>query len=404
VRSFRLRAKNDIVRIARASTGQAIVAIVAALAGWSCDPGAVTVELPAYDPATDAYSLTPVEIETLDDLGKLEGRATTLVGGAEVLLDYQQGFLKWKAPGHSVAFSAFEADGVLIPEDFDSLAMAAVYYNIELSLLFFEALGLPVNELLVPMNTYYWADFEIVETDGESTEMADNAFYMYVSENDRSFFVFPYDQFQWLPMSMNAGIMTHEYTHAVFDALVYDPTRGAVLQPSAANFLQGLNEGMADTMAVARTGDPDYIAHSVPKGVFVAQCNDSGWKEIVRDASLSISYSYAFDSAARSVPSDRFCPYDIGSFVSSLMYALAASIDDSSAGQGAIPAPEARLQVAGYALEALDLLGQSLSNDFELYDFFSFFASVIDTDSHLDTFCGLLGQRYSMWFSEVSGC
>ncbi len=378
--------------------------LAALLAGLACDPGAVTVELPAYDPALDAYALTPVEITTLDDTGKLEGRATTLVGGADLLLDYQQGYMKWNDPGHSVAFSAFESDGVLIPEDFDSLAMAAAYYNIEISMLFFESLGLPVDDLLVSMETYYWADFELVEADGEAMEMTDNAFYMYISEDERAFFVFPYEQFQWLPMSMNSGIMTHEYTHAVFDALVGDPTRDLVLTQSAANFLMGLNEGAADTMATARTGDADFMAHTVPKGVFVSQCNGEAWKEIVRDASIPWNYQPSLDAAARSTPTISFCPYDICSFVSALMWSTAASLDDGYAGQGDIPSEEARSRTAGWMLGALDTLGQSLPVDFELYDFFSILVSVIDDAAARQAFCGLLEERYSMYASEVSGC
>jgi hypothetical protein len=234
--------------------------------------------------------------------------------------------------------------------------------------------------------------------------MSDNAFYMFISDGERSFFVFPYEQFQWLPMSMNSGIMTHEYTHAVFDALVNDPGRGLVLSGPAANFLMGLNEGAADNMAVARTGDPDFMSHTVPKGVFAVQCNSSSWKEIVRDASIPWNYTVGFDTAARTIAPGVFCPYDIGAFVSALMWSTAASMDDGYAGQGDVPSTESRSRTARWMLDALDALGQSLQDDFELYDFFSLLVSAIDDPEGREAFCGLLEERYAMYFPEVQGC
>lgn len=400
---------NEVMNRRRRTGRDATAAFTACLAAYlfaavACDPGTVTVELPAYDLETDSYALRPVEITTLDDLGRLRGRATTLIGGADIVLDYRKGHMVWNHPGHSVAFSAFDSAGVLIPEDFDSLAMASAYYNIESSMLFFEELGLPVEEALVPMKTYYWADFEIVQPDGESMEMADNAFYLYINARERSFFVFPYDRFQWLPMSMNAGIMTHEYAHAVFDALVYDPRRGLALADSAANFLYGLNEGVADSMAVVLTGDPTFMSHTVPKGVFVIQCNTPAWKEIVRDASIELHYTPSHDTSARNIHPSDFCPYDIGSFVSSLMYALSISVDDAYGGQGDRPSRDARYSVARWIVSSMDALGGALSADFELWDFFSLLVSSISDPGDRESLCHLLEQRYAMYASEVKGC
>ena len=375
-----------------------------ALAGCRQE-GDVSVRLPAYDPVVDDYRMTDVEITTLDNPGRLDGRATTLVGGAEIVLDYQENEIDWKEAGHYVAFGAIRSDGVLIPEDFDSLAMASIYYGLELSMLFFEDVGMP-RDLLVHMETYYWPDLKIIEDDGEEMDMKDNAFYMYIAQNDRGFYVFPYEDFQWLPLSMNAGVMTHEYTHAVFDALVHDPNRGVAIgamTTSGANFLYGLNEGCADSMAVARAGDPDYMEHSIEKEVYVVQCN-TAIREIVRDASVAWTYSPAIDSAARLQPVADFCPYDVGAFFASLLYSLATDIDQVGPGPDDIPSDEARLEVARSLFGALDDLGQSLRTDFELYDMLSLLNTRLSTQATRDAFCALLESRYAMHYDLVEGC
>ena len=382
----------------------AVLALMIGLSGCGQE-GDVSVRLPAYDLVVDDYILTDVEIATLDDPRRLDGRATTLVGGAEVVLDYQENEIDWKEAGHYVAFGGIKSDGVLIPEDFDSLAMASAYYGLELSMLFFEDIGMP-RDLLVHMETYYWPELKIIEADGEEIDMKDNAFYMYIAQNDRGFYIFPHEDFQWLPLSMNAGVMTHEYTHSVFDALVHDPNRGvalAAMTASGANFLYGLNEGCADIMAVSRTGDPDYMEHSIEEGVYVVQCN-TAIREIVRDASVEWYYSPAVDSAARLQPVADFCPYDVGAFFASLLYSLTRDIDQVGPGPNDIPSGEARMEVARTLFLALDDLGQSLRTDFELYDMFSLFNARLSTQAKRDAFCELLESRYTMYYDLVEGC
>ena len=48
----------------------------------------------------------------------------------------------------------------------------------------------------------------------------DNAFYMRVTNDEQAFFIINHQLFQWIPMSLNGGIITHEYTHYVFDTFV----------------------------------------------------------------------------------------------------------------------------------------------------------------------------------------
>ncbi|MCP4599971.1 MAG: hypothetical protein GY847_05435 [Proteobacteria bacterium] len=376
------------------------------LATQACEPTDVTMSLMAYDKKTDSYLFKDVEVKTLTDIDRLEGDSTTIYGGATVVLNYEEDYLKWKDGGHSVAFEAVEKNGVLVPEDYDSLAMASIYYNIELSRTFFiEELGLP-EDALGELPTYYWLDFEIVEQDGEKSTMLDNAFYMYMGEKSQAFFVVPFDRFQWIPMPLNSGIITHEYTHAVFDTIVLGMSDHLEMNDSGTNFLNGINEGCADFMAVARTGDPDFIAHSIPSNLFFSECNWPGRvRDLARDASDTGNWNYAvsIDQPARNLSTYDFCPYDVGSFWTVLMYEIAGTINLEKTAK---PSDKSLKKVARWLMEALQNLGDQLEQDFEIWDLLSLFVMRINSQADREAACDVIEQRYqyNSYYTQVSGC
>ncbi len=376
------------------------VAGIALAASAGCEPSGYKISLLTYDPESDDYGIRIKRVETLENIDRLDGSATVLRGSASLKLDYTTGYLEWRQPPRSVAFDWFESDGVIIPADFDSLAMISIYYSIELSKLFFEDLGFK-SKILEKMPTYYWPSFDIVDENGPKSQK-DNAFYLYLSPKERSFFILPFEQMQWIPMALNTGIITHEYSHAVFDVLVWDRNRQIQDQmvPSASNFVYALNEGWADFVAVARTGDPDFISHSIPKGLFV----DFRGSDVVRDASMPLNYTAYLDQEARQTPPQSFDPYGIGAFVSALMYSFENRIDTSEITTNNIPSLEARVHVGTWFVQALDDMGENLTADFELYDFFSFFLTRIDSQTARTDFCDLLFDRYSLYYEEVRGC
>lgn len=377
---------------------------IVALVG--CEPEDVTMRLLVYDSESDSYVFDDVEITTLNDVGRLSGEATTMVGGSSMKLDYRTSKLIWYNAGHSVAFQWTESDGVMIPEDYHSLAMASTYYNIELSTLFFsDSLGLPPGSLN-HMKTYYWADMKVVESDGEKYKAADNAFYMYLTAKEQAFFVVPFDKFEWVPMPLNSGIITHEYSHAVFDSLVYGLNGTAALPDVSLNFLTGINEGAADYFSVARTRDPDYLSQSVPKGLYVIECNYSGtYIELVRDASVPRNYTELIDEPARSMGMYEFCPYDIGAFFASLLYEIAGEIEQND--QGA-PSGESLVTVARWLLGALEEVGADISSgiqqEFEIWQVISYIVARIDAQDQREAACAIIQHRYEMYFDRVEGC
>ena len=215
-----------------------ILPFIIGIAG--CQPDDVIMNLFVYDAETDDYRFQDVELETLDSVNRLEGDATTVLGGVVLDINFEENYIKWNESPHSVAFNGFRKDDVWYPEDYDSLAMASIYYGIELTVDFYERIGLP-QVVIGYLPIYYLADITVTDHDGEKSTMVDNAFYMSVSEDEKGIFVVPFHNLQWVPMPLNSGILTHEYTHAVFDTVVKRAEAYSSLSESGMNFIYGLN-------------------------------------------------------------------------------------------------------------------------------------------------------------------
>jgi hypothetical protein len=381
------------------TTAMVLLILVAA-----CDEDTTQMRLLVYDKFIDSYALENVELTTLQDVHRLDGDATVLKGGLSLVLNYENNTLDWKKNPSGVAFSAIRENGVLIPDSFDSLAMASIYYNMELSYLFFKE-DLLLGDVLKRLPTYYSPKIRVTESDGSTLTMTDNAFYMKISDNDRGFFIVPFEMFQWIPISLNSGIITHEYTHYVFDRLLLDNI--PALDIKSENFLRALNEAIADYMAVARTSDPDFMAPSIPPNMFVTPtCNALQNMELSRDISQPITENYtsAMDEWARGVQDvNEFCPYEIGLMLAGMFYQMAIQIDNESSSK---PSQEAMIEVAGWILQALTGTGIVISqnHDFELWDMLNQMVEAIDDNNQKTIVCETIDQRYSLYFSEVTGC
>jgi len=206
------------------------------------------------------------QLTTVSDISKLEGSVTTLIGGARMIWDDNDPKLQaattieearkalFKKEGGSVRAQFIEKNGVLWPADFHSWAMVTAYWNLEQSFLYFQEIygDRPTKELLkVP--TYYWLDTNILEPQKKESN-TDNAIFHGAF---RMMAVLPFKDFQTIPMSINLGVMAHEYAHFVFDARVHhaNPMSPTHVDPEhEASLIQnGLNEGLADFHAYGIT-------------------------------------------------------------------------------------------------------------------------------------------------------
>ncbi|MBN2803738.1 MAG: hypothetical protein JXR91_11635 [Deltaproteobacteria bacterium] len=364
-----------------------------------CDSGSVDANILVYDLKSDSYKFDVVQIDTINDLDKLEGEVTSLMGGTAMTLNYVDLYISWQRVGRPVAFGYSKSDSVIYPEDFNSLAMISTYYNIENTTLFFENIGMKQG-LIGHLETYYQP--EIIEVylnpitqKIEKSKGVDNAFYLSISKEDRAFYVLPFRDIKTLPLSMNLGVITHEYTHSVFDILVYDKMDSNVVgtSDSSVNYLSALNEGFADIMAVANTGDPDYMTHSL--------ADTSG----ARDASDLILYKKSFDMNAMFNTGIYFDPYEIGSFVSSIFYGLEMKIDNINEGSNQVPSKNTREIVAGEVYKTIVALGKTNPVYFKISAFFNLFIDTVNPQ-YKTYFCNILRERYDedKFDTEIEGC
>ncbi len=264
----------------------AALAFSAALAG--CGPSAENapdVVVLAFNDVTRRYEPRSVKLETVTDLVALEGQAARLTGGAEFDLlklgpvcdALQLGDTETVKTaitldeGTGVHVSYVERGEELIPSDFHSLNLATTYYNFEQASKFFKKVGgLDPAKFGTPQ-VYYFPAVTLLG------EMKDNAFYF---PTTNSFYVLPFEAFQQVPMSINIGIIGHEYSHAVFNHVVFDNTApvpdgsctGILFPTPALNLYKSLDEGIADVFGtgISCSADfalcsPNFISQSLPE-------------------------------------------------------------------------------------------------------------------------------------------
>jgi hypothetical protein len=237
------------------------------------DPGTRIVVV-SYDDQTRDYRLAAESFQTLRDVRALDGSVTRVLGGAQLTLDSEvasaptvEEALKRAVDddGNAVKFSAVEGDDGWVPADYDSLAMASIYWNLERASALFQDLGV-ADEQLGQIPTYYLIEFVIdVPGYGPRRQVTDNAAYAALPGLD-GFLVLAQRALHDLPLALNRGVMVHEYTHAVLARFRFGTPPRLDLEtlgdtPCAVDMLE---EGTGDYFGAIETGDPDFIDKSAP--------------------------------------------------------------------------------------------------------------------------------------------
>lgn len=304
----------------------------------------------AYDSTAQRYRLVVGKVTTLKDLRTMQGDAASIIGGAELEVDYEAlakanpanadeiRKLTLKDEGAPVDFAWYEVDGIVHPEDFHSLNIATTYYNFEKAHLFFANLGAPLYELPV---LYFPTMRE--GTAGALEELHDNAFWDPVV---RTFAVLPFQDVRELPMGMNLGVVAHEFTHAVFSARVF-PGEGVpwiyaryFAEPDkwspALNANRSINEGLADFFGATIANDPAFLRKSLSVFAEARRLDAARPKCMNRDLEESL----------QSMPHAQYDPYPVGSVLAGALWDAVAQ------------APDRREAFARGLLDAMTKLGE----------------------------------------------
>lgn len=223
------------------------------------------------------YQIQAVTLKTLTDPYRLKGSA------AKVLFEPRSDdqFERNKA-----RLRYIENGDVLVPADTATLQMTVVYAHHEKFLEMDEAVGV-VKDLKRPRKI--GVNVKLVRDRSEEEHLeTDNA--LYFPKTD-SILIVPYTKGD-VPLTVNAGVLAHEYFHGLFQSLIYNRLEqsklavgGAAVNPtvkptasedssaartvSAGEFndlvLRAMNEGLADFWAWVYLGDDDFMSHSLPK-------------------------------------------------------------------------------------------------------------------------------------------
>ncbi len=214
-----------------------------------------------------SYQPTQVALRTVSDPVTLQGSVANLIGGARIDVDPNDPLLRLnggalsedqlarvfvKDSGRAPRVSYVQKDGVLWPADFHSWNLVTTYFNFEHAFDHFQQLGVP-GARLAEVRVFYFPEFILRELSGQP--LRDNALFF---SPVKSFMILPFDELQRTPLSINQGIVTHEYAHVVWNRLVFNDaalpetlTRWSGNAAVNVNILKSLDEGFADFHAYA---------------------------------------------------------------------------------------------------------------------------------------------------------
>lgn len=287
------------------------------------------------------YAPQEVELKTVSDIVSLNGSVADFRGGARIVYDSQDEDLQsattpeafvsalLKNEGHDVKASYINQDGVLWPADFHTWNMVTAYYNLERAFDYFQTVGnVPAADFKKPVTTYYFPEFILADVD--KAPMRDNALYFSVME---SFLVLPFDQLQRAPLAINAGVVSHEYSHRIFNLKVYagQPFPEALSlwsssSPSlGANVLKSFDEGLADLHAY---GSTCRTTKGCDAKFFSTSFHDAPYDQVARDRDLSKSDRCMTEALRAQLNNQGLAEfsgkeYQVGSILASALYQAA---------------------------------------------------------------------------------
>jgi len=234
------------------------------------------------------YVPQEVELKTVTDPVKLTGSVLEMRGGGSIRFDVNDLLLQnayasnnpqaikravLKSEGDDVRVSYISRDGVLWPTDFHSWNLVTAYYGFEKAYEYFNVVANIPGAELGTSRAYYFPQF-VDTSGGDAKEQRDNAIFYSLVEG---FMILPFDEFQKVPFSINAGVIAHEYAHWVFNRKTYQGAIypvplmewGAASSQPGVNILKSLDEGLADFHAWAATCEsafgcnPRFISSSL---------------------------------------------------------------------------------------------------------------------------------------------
>jgi hypothetical protein len=263
----------------------------------------IRVQIPVVKNAQPSFEV--VTLKGVNDFSSLSGRHAIF-------------YYAPKIDGHDVEGSRPKArfmksaDGVFIPTDSQSAEMASIYYHLQNLAAFNEQVG--IGELNRPLKVALSTRIQ-----RGSDWIHDSAFY----DNNADTMIFVDFSLQVLPLTINPGVIAHEYFHSIFSKILLTPliqkgfisedfnvkttrppddtedsergSKDKELKSFLTEYLyfKALNEGLADFWGWAYSGDENFVARSLPDQV------QRNLKSSVRQKISDLDFSFGVEAIMR---------------------------------------------------------------------------------------------------------
>ncbi len=306
--------------------GLAVLALLV-LGASACGPEAPSDSsiFLVFDRDSDSgeYRLVKRSIETLEDLEDGRGELADLRAGGNIQIvhadprsrsEWANSMQITDATSPELDYSV-RSDGTVVPWDFHSAMMLTLYHHLEQANEYFRTLGVD-RERMGKIPIFYYARRQRLLP---IPVMSDNAAYAFTLD---ALLIPPRLILREVPFAANRGIIVHEYSHLVFNRLVYGDKRAPDYlvdnwPTGAVNRLVSLDEGIADFFAALQTEDADFISTSVSTDLY----------EIDRNLGIERHYTEQLESDIQTTRREEYNPYRLGTVVASTLWALRSATD-----------------------------------------------------------------------------
>jgi hypothetical protein len=200
-----------------------------------------------------------VTINTLTDPKTMEGSRCELRGGADISEDETGTSLLKFTEGSEIHPEFVVKDGLIKPSNMlSSIAFGSYYLFEQISQFWIDNYGLDIA-------AFGKIRIKLDPSMDQKTRMRSNAFYAGLGV--QFFAVFPPAGTEPFPLALNRKILAHEFTHGVFDLVVFKRDNSLATKGLAEDRwnISGINEGLADFFSYTVTNSPDIFAEAFPE-------------------------------------------------------------------------------------------------------------------------------------------
>jgi len=220
----------------------------------------------------DGYRLKTVQFQTLEDIDTLKGPIGRFIGNAaldgnseiEEIIDPRKKDSIYIDRGQNVRLDYKVRGGTVYPRNYDTMALLSLYYHYEKTVLYWtQEMDLPFDDFGA-LRIFYAPRIKATGKEGsiDSTVKVNAAFL----PGPRDLFFFQTSGVEQIPITMNLGVIAHEFSHAIFDFRFADKNASLYLAGTedTQDQLRGINEGIADFYAYLVTRRPEDLGESLP--------------------------------------------------------------------------------------------------------------------------------------------